>query len=72
MSQNMRTESAANYLCLSKSTLDKLRCYGGGPRYFKLGRAVIYNSADLDLWRDERAVLVSANDNMPASEARTA
>lgn len=65
MAENMRTGRAADYLCLSKSSLDKMRCYGGGPRFFKLGRAVIYNSADLDAWRDERAVYVAANDNRP-------
>jgi len=71
VSENMRPERAAEYLCLSKSNLDKMRCYGGGPRFFKLGRAVIYKVTDLDTWRDERVVYVAANDNQPAV-ARTA
>ncbi len=31
MSANIRTKAAAAYLGISKSTLDKLRCFGGGP-----------------------------------------
>ncbi|QLF70174.1 helix-turn-helix domain-containing protein [Peteryoungia desertarenae] len=64
---NMRVREAAEYLGLSKSTLDRLRCYGGGPRYFKLGKAVTYDPADLKAWRDERAradVWTAANDNV--------
>lgn len=53
--KNIRVKEAANYLGLSKSTLDKLRCFGGGPRCFKLGRAVVYSTTDLDAWRDARA-----------------
>nr|WP_105382450.1 helix-turn-helix domain-containing protein [Neorhizobium alkalisoli] len=52
--KNIRVKEAAEYLGVSKSMLDKLRCFGGGPRYFKLGRAVVYSLPDLDAWRDER------------------
>nr|WP_278377020.1 helix-turn-helix domain-containing protein [Brucella anthropi] len=55
MGKNIRVRAAAEYLGLSKSTLDKLRHFGGGPRYFKLGRIVVYDTADLDAWRNERA-----------------
>ncbi|KAB2671129.1 helix-turn-helix domain-containing protein [Ochrobactrum sp. LMG 5442] len=55
MSTNIRVKQAAAYLGLSKSTMDKLRHFGGGPRYFKLGRTVVYDTADLDAWRNERA-----------------
>lgn len=47
---NIRVKSAAEYVGLSKSTLDKLRCYGGGPKYFKVGRAVVYSTDTLDDW----------------------
>ena len=63
---NIRTQEAAAHLGLSKSTLDKLRCFGGGPRFYKLGRAVIYDVADLDAWKVERARTSTwqpANDN---------
>jgi excisionase family DNA binding protein len=44
------TKEAAAYVGLSKSTLDKLRVYGGGPSFSKLGRRVVYDAADLDKW----------------------
>ena len=46
----LRTKPAANYVGLSKSTLDKFRVIGGGPKYSTLGRAVVYAIADLDKW----------------------
>ncbi|EXL09793.1 helix-turn-helix transcriptional regulator [Aquamicrobium defluvii] len=59
---NMRVKQAAEYIGVSKSLLDKLRCYGGGPAYAKLGATVIYSTDDLDAWVAERRV-VPANDN---------
>ncbi|PBB93240.1 DNA-binding protein [Mesorhizobium sp. WSM3864] len=47
---NIRVRQAAEYVGLSKSNLDKMRCYGGGPAYIKLGNSVIYRTEDLDLW----------------------
>ena len=41
---------AATYCRSSASTLAKLRLYGGGPPYVKLGRRVVYDPADLDRW----------------------
>lgn len=69
MAKNLRVPQAAEYIGVSKSLLDKLRCYGGGPAYAKLGATVIYSTADLDAWVAERRV-VPANDN--AAEARAA
>lgn len=45
---------AAEYLGISASTLAKLRVYGGGPAFLKLGRKVLYERADLDSWLAER------------------
>jgi predicted DNA-binding transcriptional regulator AlpA len=42
--------AAANYTGLSVSTLNKLRVFGGGPPYLKLGRRVAYDQKDLDGW----------------------
>lgn len=43
--------SAARYLGLSASTLNKLRCRGGGPKFLKMTRtAVRYDPTDLDAW----------------------
>jgi hypothetical protein len=41
---------AAGYTKLSKSSLDKLRVYGGGPQYIKAGARVVYDQLDLDTW----------------------
>ncbi|QRI63611.1 helix-turn-helix domain-containing protein [Shinella sp. PSBB067] len=46
----LRTPQAAKYLNISASTLNKLRLVGGGPRYAKLGKSVVYDPADLDAW----------------------
>ena len=46
----MRTAEAAAYCGSSASTFEKLRLYGGGPRYVKLGRRVVYDPADLEAW----------------------
>jgi excisionase family DNA binding protein len=39
---------AAQYLHSSESTLAKLRVYGGGPAFCRIGRAIRYRQADLD------------------------
>ncbi|MDN3645777.1 helix-turn-helix domain-containing protein [Pontixanthobacter aestiaquae] len=46
----MRTTQAAQYLDVSESLLEKFRVFGGGPRYAKIGRSVIYRRASLDDW----------------------
>lgn len=49
----LQTRQAAEYCGLSASTFEKLRLSGGGPRYVKLGRRVVYDPADLDAWLAE-------------------
>lgn len=46
----LRTPLAAEYLGVSPATLCKWRVFGGGPRYKKLGRVVVYDPADLRQW----------------------
>ena len=60
---------AAEHTGLSKSTLDKLRVYGGGPMYLKLGRRVVYDAVDLDIWLDGKRV---ANTSQAPATARAA
>lgn len=67
--KNLRVPRAAEYLGISKSLLDKLRCYGGGPTFAKIGRTVIYTTADLDSWLATKRV--AANDNDPCNVARS-
>ncbi|MBR0842933.1 helix-turn-helix domain-containing protein [Bradyrhizobium liaoningense] len=46
----LRAAEAAAYLKSSTSTLAKLRVYGGGPLYTRIGRAVRYKKSDLDAY----------------------
>lgn len=60
----LRTQAAANYCSLSKSTLEKYRLTGNGPVYIALGRAVAYDTADLDEW-------MASHKRRSTSEARS-
>jgi len=44
----LRTPQAAQYIGLSGRTLEKWRRSADGPIFYKLGRAVVYDRADLD------------------------
>lgn len=52
----MTTIEAASYLGLSKSTTEKLRHFGGGPKYLKIGHSVRYRRHDLDAWLGDRLI----------------
>jgi hypothetical protein len=51
----LTNDEAAEYLRLSPRTLEKQRVIGGGPRFRKFGRRVMYAVADLDTWADQRS-----------------
>ncbi len=51
----LNCDQAGAHLKLSPRTLEKLRTIGGGPRFRKLGRRVVYTLSDLDAWADARA-----------------
>lgn len=51
----LTNDEAADYLRLSPRTLEKQRVLGGGPRFRKFGRRVMYAVADLDAWADQRS-----------------
>jgi Helix-turn-helix domain len=46
---------AAAFLRLSPRTLEKQRVIGGGPRFRKFGRRVMYAVVDLEAWADARS-----------------
>ena len=52
----LKSEAAAHYLGLSTRFLEKLRLTGGGPRFVKVGRRVLYRREDLDRFLEERTV----------------
>lgn len=54
------TTEAAEIVGLAPATLETLRCRGGGPPYYKIGRRVVYRSADLRAWVDSKRVMNTA------------
>lgn len=48
--------AAAAFTGLAVATLAKLRCVGGGPKYLKLGRKIVYRRSDLSDWLNARRV----------------
>jgi hypothetical protein len=46
----LRTPAAAQYTGFAESTLEKLRVHGGGSPYMRIGRVVVYDPDDLDVW----------------------
>ncbi|MEX1036896.1 MAG: helix-turn-helix domain-containing protein [Sneathiella sp.] len=52
--RRLRTRDAALYCGSTKSTFEKLRLYGDGPPYAKIGRVVVYDVEDLDAWIDSK------------------
>jgi predicted DNA-binding transcriptional regulator AlpA len=58
---------AARRLGLSKSTLDKMRCAGTGPRFIRAtARAVRYDPADLDAFANARRRTSTMDDALSA------
>ncbi|MDP3746651.1 MAG: helix-turn-helix domain-containing protein [Phenylobacterium sp.] len=51
----LSNDEAAEYLKLSPRTLEKQRVIGGGPKFRKFGRRVVYALADLEAWAEARA-----------------
>lgn len=59
---------AALRLGLSKSTLDKMRCVGRGPRFIKAtDRAIRYDPADLEAFAAERRRQTTSQDAAAAA-----
>jgi predicted DNA-binding transcriptional regulator AlpA len=68
MSIRLRQPAAAKYCGVSESYLSKGRCLGYGPAYLKLGKAVVYDQSDLDIWLAEHR-RGSTSDRGPAHAA---
>lgn len=50
MGKKLRPPAAADHAGTYVQHLAKLRVYGGGPRFIKLGKKVLYDTDDLDAW----------------------
>lgn len=57
----LTNDEAADYLRLSPRTLEKQRVIGGGPKFRKFGRRVMYAVTDLDAWADQRSFEVTSD-----------
>ncbi|MEJ7669596.1 MAG: helix-turn-helix domain-containing protein [Casimicrobiaceae bacterium] len=51
----LTNDEAATFLRLSPRTLEKQRVIGGGPRFRKFGRRVVYAIDDLEAWANARS-----------------
>ncbi len=61
------TREASRLIGLSARTLEKYRCYGGGPIYLKIGGRVVYRQADLEVWAQQTA-RISTHDAADATQ----
>lgn len=62
----LNTYEAARFLGLSPRTLERLRVDGGGPRFRKFGRRVLYGRSDLLTWADAQARTSTSDAGGPA------
>ena len=53
-SHSLTVEQTALHVGLSASHLNKLRVYGGGPAFHKIGRRVVYRPMDIEQWLSSR------------------
>jgi predicted DNA-binding transcriptional regulator AlpA len=50
----LSVRDAAARLSIGVSTMNKLRTYGGGPEFHRIGRRVVYSTKSLDKWVAQR------------------
>ena len=62
----LTTAEAAEIVRISQAHLEKLRIYGRGPRFVRLGRAVRYRHEDLRIWT-EAGLVASTSEPPPAA-----
>ena len=52
--QHLSPKVLADRLDVTEGYLAKLRLYGDGPRFTKIGRKVVYSPTDVQSWLDAR------------------
>jgi hypothetical protein len=67
----LRPSEAATHLRVSQTFLAKLRCYGGGPRYQKISKNVLYDRAELDLWAGSMGRISTSDDGAEMKKPTT-
>ena len=66
-SRYLCNEEAADFLKLSPRTLEKQRVIGGGPKFRKFGRRVVYAMDDLESWANARSCDTTSDPNYSAA-----
>ena len=61
------TREAAGAIGLSEGTLSNLRSRKAGPRYYKVGRKVLYLHTDLVQWLTRNPIFTNINDEKKPS-----
>lgn len=67
MRKNLNVKQAAEHVGLSVSQMNKMRCFGGGPGFMKLGRAIRYSVEDLNAWMEARKRVSTWNVSRPSA-----
>ena len=62
----LSNDEAAAFLHLSPRTLEKQRVIGGGPKFRKFGRRVVYAIDDLESWANARSCDTTSDPNYSA------
>lgn len=62
----LSNDEAAAFLHLSPRTLEKQRVIGGGPKFRKFGRRVVYAIEDLESWANARSCDTTSDPNYVA------
>ena len=66
LARYLTNDEAAAFLRLSPRTLEKQRVIGGGPRFRKFGRRVLYAIEDLEAWANARSFEMTSDPDYPA------
>ena len=66
----LTNDEAAAFLRLSPRTLEKQRVIGGGPRFRKFGRRVLYSVEDLEGWANARTFEMTSDPGYQAAHPR--
>ena len=71
VSRLLSTKQAADIIGCGESTLEKMRVFGGGPKYVKLSKSrrgrVVYDPVDIEAWVADRK---RSNTSEPLQGAR--
>lgn len=52
----LKNDKAAEVLGLAPATLNQWRLQSKGPKYYKFGRRILYDLADIEAWIESRVI----------------